>query len=51
MMTVYCEDRDCVHNNDGQCECRWDTGQEAISLVETLGGQVVCSDQKDREEE
>lgn len=50
-MIVYCEDRNCIHNNDGQCECRWPTGQLAISLEETLGGQMVCSDQKEKEEE
>ena len=49
-MIVYCGDENCIHNNDGICECRWDTGQEAISLIETLGGQIICSDQKDREE-
>lgn len=50
-MTVYCEDEDCIHYRDGKCECKWDTGQEAISLIMTLGGQMICSDQKDKEYE
>lgn len=49
-MTVYCEDRECKHNNDGVCENRFDTGQEAIILIETLGGQVICSDQTDEDD-
>ena len=48
-MTVYCEDIECKHNKDGVCENRFDTGQEAIILVGTIGGQVICSDQADEE--
>lgn len=47
-MIVYCEDENCTHYRNGECECKWETGQEAISLVMTLGGQMICSDQKDR---
>lgn len=50
-MTVYCTDENCIHNNDGICECKWPIGTEAISMVETLGGQMICGDQSDREEE
>lgn len=50
-MIVYCEDRLCKHNNDGICENHFDTGVEAISMAETLGGQMICSDQDDKEED
>lgn len=50
-MIVYCGDERCIHNKDGVCENKSLTGQEAISLIETLGGSVICSDQRDREED
>lgn len=48
-MLVYCENEDCVHNKDGLCENKWPNGIEAISMLVTLGGDVICGDQKDKE--
>ena len=47
-MIVYCGSETCIHCEDGICTNKFDTGVEAISLVETLGGEMICSDQKDR---
>ena len=29
-------------------DTKFNTGVEAISMVETLGGEMICSDQQDR---
>ena len=50
-MIVYCSDENCIHNNDGLCENKWPKGTEAIALEQTLSGQMICTDQKDRDEE
>ena len=48
-MIVYCGSKFCKHNNDGYCENHYATGTEAITMSETLGGQMVCDDQDDWE--
>ncbi len=49
-MIVYCEDSLCRHNKDGICENHFSIGVEAVSMVVTLGGDVICSDQDDIDE-
>ena len=50
-MIVYCDDRDCSHNEDGICNNHFSYGAEGISLSVNLFGQAFCSDQDDPEEE
>lgn len=46
-MIVRCDDEECRHNEDGICN----NPSKEISMVLTLGGQVICSDQIEVEEE
>ena len=45
-MTVYCDCERCVHNKEGKCGNKLLDGEKAIYLEETLGGDVICSNQK-----
>ena len=49
-MIVYCNQKICIWNKDGQCEGpKQPAGHTALYLVETTSGQVICSDMKYRE--
>ena len=47
MMIVYCNQKICIWNKDGQCEGpKQPAGHTALYLEETTSGQVMCSDMK-----
>ena len=52
-MLVYCEMRDCKHNDDGECENVWPCGTMAIRICESLDyiGMPVCDDYEVQEDE
>lgn len=52
-MRVYCDDTDCRNNNNGKCENRFPTGEEAIMLHFNDYGVLICTDyeEKDNSEE
>lgn len=50
-MIVYCSCKTCVWNEDGMCKGpEQPAGHTALYIIETVGGQMVCSDMKEKEE-
>ena len=46
-MIVYCDQRICVWNEDGQCSGpKQPAGHVALYIRETLGGQAICTDMR-----
>ena len=45
-MIVYCDVTDCKNNKDGECNNRFQTGVEAVSLREDMFGQIFCADRE-----
>ena len=51
-MIVYCNYESCVWNEDGQCKGpKQPAGHVALYIEETLGGNAVCTDRKEKENE
>ena len=50
-MIVYCDRESCVWNEDGKCKGpEQPAGHTAIYIQETLGGQAICTDMKEKED-
>lgn len=51
-MIVYCNLKQCVWNDDGQCAGpKQPAGHVALYISETLGGQAMCTDLKYRDDD
>ena len=50
-MIVYCDATECKNNKDGECNNRFRTGVQAISLREDLFGRLDCSDREEYEDD
>lgn len=51
-MLVYCNVKQCIWNEDGQCAGpKQPAGHVALYIEETLGGQAMCVDLRYRDDE
>ena len=51
-MIVYCNVKQCIWNEDGQCAGpKQPAGHVALYIEETLGGQAMCVDLRYRDDE
>ena len=49
-MIVYCNQRICVWNEDGECSGpKQPAGHIALYIEETLSGQAICADMRYKE--
>ncbi len=47
-MIVYCEVKDCAHNDNGYCANKWPIGTEAIKIRYSVFFGPICGDFKDK---